>query len=186
RSNSPRRDYAMKRLFVLLAALAATSAALAGNAFAGGTGSVSCTDASLAGKTITSNVTVPASAPCDLSWADVQGNVTVNGSLVTFGITHFAKNVSVQPGGSFAAANWGVTIDGNLSFLNPGTYSYNGFWGDYSTNEVKGNLSYTITSDTAYPQYQSPLLYFGGGVKVDGKFNYSDHGTGFLGNIDMV
>jgi hypothetical protein len=29
-------------------------------------------------------------------------------------------------------------------------------------------LTHSITSDTVYPPYQSPLLYFGGGTKVDG------------------
>jgi hypothetical protein len=148
------------------------------------TGSTTCTDSSnLQGQTINSNVTIPAGATCNLSWSDIKGNVTVNGRLVTYGITHFEKNISVN-GGSFAAANWGVTIDGNLSFLNPAVYSYNGFWGDYSPNVVKGNLSYTITSDTVYPDYQSPLLYFGGGVTVNGNFNYSDQGSGFPGHLD--
>jgi hypothetical protein len=155
---------------VAAAALAAPAASLA----AGG-GSTTCTDNSLAGKTITSNVTVPAGARCDLSWADVQGNVTVQGNLVTFGITHFAKNVAVMPGGSFAAANWGVTIDGNMSITDPAANSGNGFWGDYSPNTVKGNLNYTITptAAAAYPQYQWPYLYFGGGVTVKGNVTYS-------------
>jgi hypothetical protein len=62
-----------------------------------------------------------------------------------------------MPGGSFQAANWGVTIDGNLSITDPAANSGNGFWGDYSPNLVKGNLSYTITpaAAAAYPQYQS-------------------------------
>jgi len=148
------------------------------------TGSTTCTDSSdLQGKVIPGNVTVPAGATCNLSWSDIKGNVAVNGRLVTYGQTHFEKNVGVT-GGSFAAANWGVTIDGNLSFLNPAVYSYNGFWGDYSPNVVKGNLTYTITSDTVYPDYQSPLLYFGGGTTVNGSFNYSDQGSGFAGHLD--
>jgi len=174
----------MKRLIALLAVLAATSAIVAGSALAGG-GSVTCTDNNMAGKTINSNVTVPAGANCDLSWSTVNGNVSVAGKLTTFGITHFTKNVSVV-GGSFAAANWGVTIDGNLSFLNPAVYSYNGFWGNQggTSNLVKGNLTYSITSDTVYPDYQSPLLYFGGGTTVNGNFTYSDLGTGFPGHLD--
>jgi hypothetical protein len=138
----------------------------------------------MSNQTISTNVNVPAGATCKLSGSDVKGNVSVQGTLVTFGTTTFEKNVSVT-GGSFAAANWGVTIDGNLSFVNPAAYSYNGFWGNYSANEVKGNLSYAIESSTAYPCYQSPLLYFGGGTKVDGNFNYSDQGTGFAGHLDQ-
>ena len=153
---------------------------------AGGTGSTTCTDNSLAGKTITTNVTVPAGAHCDLSWADIQGNVSVSGGLTTFGVTHFEGNVTVNPGGSFAAANWGVTIDKNLSITDPATYSYNGFWGNQgrTTNLVKGNVTYTITSATQYPDYQSPLLYFGGGTTVGKNFIYSDRGTGFKGHLD--
>jgi hypothetical protein len=149
-----------------------------------GGGGTTCTDNSMAGKTIATNVTVPAGARCDLSWSTIKGNVTVNGDLVTYGQTTFEKNVSVDRG-SFAAMNWDVTINGNLSFVNPATYSYNGFWGDYSPNVVKGNLTYTITSDTVYPDYQSPLLYFGGGTRVNGNFTYSDLGTGFAGHLDQ-
>jgi hypothetical protein len=176
----------MKRLFALLAGpvLAASVWAVAAPpAGAAATGSTTCTS-KMQGVTIWTNVNVPAGATCDLSWSDVKGNVSVQGTLVTYGTTTFEKNVSVT-GGSFAAANWGVTINGNLSFVNPAVYSYNGFWGNYSANEVKGNLSYTIDSSTVYPCYQSPLLYFGGGTKVDGNFNYSDQGTGFAGHLDQ-
>jgi hypothetical protein len=166
----------MKRISIIAAVLGAIILAFTGVAIAApATGSTTCTDNSLASKTITSNVTVPAGARCDLSWADVQGNVTVNGTLVTYGITHFAKNVQVNAGGSFAAANWGVTIDGNLSITDPAANSGNGFWGDYSPNLVKGNLNYTITptAAAAYPQYQWPYLYFGGPTEVNGNVTYS-------------
>jgi hypothetical protein len=175
----------MRKLFMgiaVVAMFAVPSVAMAAPA----TGSTTCTDSSdLQGKVINSNVTVPAGATCNLSWSDIKGNVAVNGSLVTYGQTHFEKNVSIN-GGSFAAMNWGVTIDGNLSFLNPAVYSYNGFWGNQggTSNLVKGNLTYTITSDTVYPDYQSPLLYFGGGTTVNGTFNYSDQGSGFPGHLD--
>ena len=164
-----------KRVIPVLVAAAALVVPAASMAAPGATGSTACTDNSLAGTTIKTNVTVPAGARCDLSWADVQGNVSVNGSLVTYGITHFAKNVAVNPGGSFAAANWGVTIDGNLSITDPAANSGNGFWGDYSGNMVKGNLSYTITptAAAAYPEYQWPYLYFGGPTAVNGSVTYS-------------
>jgi hypothetical protein len=175
----------MKRI-ALVAALLGAIFAFAGNAMAAGGGSYTCTDSSKAGQTINSNVTVPAGANCDLSWSTVNGNVSVAGSLTTYGITTFNGNVSVT-GGSFAAANWGVTINGNLSFTNPATYSYNGFWGNQggTSNLVTGNLTYTITNAVAYPDYQSPLLYFGGGTRVNGSFNYTDQGTGFKGHLDQ-
>jgi hypothetical protein len=168
----------MRRIILAAVVAAASLMVPAASMAAGATGSTSCTG-DMSGQTIATNVTVPSGARCDLSWSDIKGNVSVAGSLVTFGKTHFERNVSVV-GGSFAASNWGVTIDGNLSFLNPAVYSYNGFWGNYSPNEVKGNLNYTITSDTTYPQYQSPLLYFGGGTQVDGSFTYSTGGVGHL------
>src|SRR5262249_21728977 len=84
-------------VFVPAAAVSVPAVSLAAPA----PGSTICTDNSLAGQKVTTNVTVPAGARCDLSWADVQGNVAVSGDLVTFGQTHFAKNVSVT-GGSFA------------------------------------------------------------------------------------
>jgi hypothetical protein len=171
---------------ILAVPVVATLAALAVPSLASAAAPTTCTDNSLAGTTINNAVFVPAGATCDLSWANVATgyNVTVSGNLVTYGKTHFGKNVIVNPGGSFAASNWGDTIDGNLSITDPATYSYNGFWGNYSPNVVHGNVDYKITSAMAYPMYQSPLLYFGGGVQVDGNFSYSDLGTGFPGHLD--
>jgi hypothetical protein len=165
----------MKRISIIAALLGALVFAGVAAAAPSPGGSTTCTDNSLAGKTITTNVTVPAGARCDLSWSEVQGNVNVNGNLVTYGITHFAKNVNVMPGGSFAAANWGVTIDQNLNITDPGANSGNGFWGDYSPNLVRGTVNYTITPDAAaaYPQYQWPYLYFGGPTTVSKGVNYS-------------
>jgi hypothetical protein len=87
--------------------------------------------------------------------------VTAAGDLVTYGWTHFEKNVTITAGGTFADINNGwVTIDGNLSITDPAANSGNGFWGDQngSSSLVKGNLSYTITPEAAaaYPQYQWP------------------------------
>jgi hypothetical protein len=171
--------------------VAATAiAALAVPSLASAAAPINCTDGSWQGKTITTSVNVPAGATCDLSWADVTtgNNVTVNGHLRSYGQTHFGKNVTINQGGSFDAGNWGIVIDGNLAFTNPATYSYNGFFSlnhpDWDYSVVHGNIDYKITSAMAYPDYQSPLLYFGGGVKVDGNFSYSDQGTGFPGHLD--
>jgi hypothetical protein len=180
------KDHVMRKIIpalVAIAALAVPATSLASNP---GNGSVKCTDSSLAGTTINSNVTVPAGAHCDLSWADVKGNVSISGDVTNYGATHYEGNVTVNPGGSFAAANWGITIDKSLTITDPRTYSYNGFWGNQggTTNEIKGDVTYTITSAANYPNYQSPLLYFGGGTKVDGNFTYSDQGVGFPGHLD--
>jgi hypothetical protein len=161
----------------------AASAAANPNANPATTGTTTCTTDGLSPSVITTNLNVPAGATCRLYGNEVKGNVSVQGSLVAFGAT-FDRNVSVT-GGSFAGVNWGVTIKGNLSFVDPATNSYNGFWGNYSPNTVDGNLSYVIDNSTAYPCYQSPLLYFGGGTTVNGSFNYSDQGTGFAGHLDQ-
>jgi hypothetical protein len=103
------------------------------------------------------------------------GQANVSGNLYTFGQVHFHDKLIVSAGGSFAASNWGVTIDGNVSITDPAANSGNGFWGDYSQNRVGGNLSYTITptAAAAYPQYQWPYLYFGGPTTVAGNVTYS-------------
>jgi hypothetical protein len=165
--------------------LGTTAASAAANPNAGTTGMTTCTTDGLGPSVITTNLNVPAGATCRLYGNEVKGNVSVQGSLVAFGAT-FDRNVSVT-GGSFAGVNNGVTIKGNLSFVDPATYSYNGFWGNQggTTNTVDGNMSYVIDSSTAYPCYQSPLLYFGGGTTVNGSFNYSDQGTGFAGHLDQ-
>jgi hypothetical protein len=130
---------------------------------------------SIPDQTITGNLIVPAGATCRVGWINVQGNASVSGNLNTFGQTHFYNNVDVQAGGSFAASNWGVTIDRNLTITDPAANSGNGFWGDYSPNIVKGAINYTIdsTAAAAYPQYQWPYLYFGGPTKVTGNVKYS-------------
>jgi hypothetical protein len=174
----------MRKLILAVPVVAALAALAVPTLASAATGNVTCTNGSLAGTDVAANITVPAGAHCDLSWATVEKNVEVYGSLTTFGKTHFEGNVTVHPGGSFAASNWGVTIDKNLQITDPAAGSYNGFWGDYSANEVKGNVTYTIDSNTAYPQFNSPLLYFGGGVTVDKDFTYTDQGTGFTGHLD--
>ena len=163
--------------------LGTTAASAAANPNAATTGATTCAG-DLSQTVIATNLNVPAGATCRLFANEVKGNVTVQGSLYTFGAITFDRNVSVT-GGEFKGSNWGVTVNGNLSFIDPAPNSQNGFFGNYSPNEVKGNMSYVIDSSTAYPCYQSPLLYFGGGTKVDGSFNYSDYGTGFAGHLDQ-
>lgn len=132
---------------------------------------------------VTTNLDVPSGAVCVLSGNEVKGNVSVEGSLTAWG-GHFDKNVTVT-GGEFAGKNNSVQIDGNLTILDPAADSYNGFWVNQgTTNLVKGNMSYTIDSTTAYPMYHSPLLHFEG-TTVQGHFNYSDQGTGWTGHFDQ-
>jgi hypothetical protein len=113
--------------------------------------------------------------------------VAVSGTLQTWAPVTFDKNVTVNPGGHFKASNWGITINGNLQITDPAANSDNGFWGNQggTANEVKGNVSYTITPAANYQMYQAPYLYFGGGTKVDGSVTYVDNGSGFHGGFDQ-
>jgi hypothetical protein len=162
------------------------AAALAIPAAASAAGNTVC-DHNIGSVALNSNVTVPAGTTCSLS-GSINGNVTVNGELKMFG-GHVTGNVTVNRGGSFSGINWPVTIDKNLTITDPAANSASGFWGDYSYDEtghivsrpdlhlnvVKGNITYTITPEAAaaYPDYQWPSLYFGGGAKVNGSYNYS-------------
>jgi hypothetical protein len=167
----------MKKRIALVAALLGAIFAFAGNAMAAPT-PVYCSDSNLQGTTINKQVVVPANTTCDLSGATVNGGVTVYGTLWTHYMTTFNGNVNVMPNGQFYAVNWGDTINGSLSFTDPATYSYNGFFGNYSPTLITGQLNYTITNATNYPPSQAPMLYFGGGVTVNGNFTFSDQGQG--------
>jgi hypothetical protein len=156
----------MKRLLVLLAALAVTSTVVATSAFAGGTGSTTCSG-DLGGQKITGNLVVPAGTVCGM-WGEVTGNVTVQGVLKSFGAT-FDKNVTVD-GGAFKSLNWGTTIKGNLTInnsagdTNPNDTNANGFFAPYSPSHIFGNFTYTGNS--------APL-YVGESTTVDGNFTFN-------------
>jgi hypothetical protein len=184
----------MKRLFVLLAALAAISAIGASSAFAAGGDNLTCTkDMGSTWQTVAGNLNVPAGATCNF-WGSVGKNVTVDGNLKFSGSV--ANNVTVDPtghmkafgswfgrdvnvtGGQFQSANSGSTIVGSLTITgsqgNPGAGDMNGIWSEYSDTHIRGDLNYT---GNAIP------LYFQGGYDqndghqfktiVDGNLNYS-------------
>jgi hypothetical protein len=184
---------------ILIAAMMAAAVSLAVPALSSAAvGNVKCDGNPGLSGTVTSNVTVQPGAVCVLYGADLQKNIDVYGTLKTFGQIHFEGNVNVHPGGSFAASNWPVTIDKDLSITDPAANSQNGFWGDYQydsdsgrifersdlhLNVVRGSINYTIDANANYPMYQSPLMYFGGGVTA-GSFTYLDQGVGFPGHLD--
>jgi hypothetical protein len=160
----------LKRLFVLLAALAALSAVIAGSAFAGG-GTTTCTGGQITGP-INNNLDIPAGARCFVGYpTEVKGNVTVEGSLISFGAT-FDKNVTVT-GGTFKAENGGTTILGNLTITGSagdptdprGDFPGNGLWGvqppDGPLNaiNISGNVTYTGNSA---PFYVGNQVFVGG------------------------
>jgi hypothetical protein len=178
----------MKRIALLGAVLGATILALAGSALAApGTGATPCPNATLGhssfpdGTVIPGTLTVAAGVDCRLGWVEVTGPTNVAGNLLTFGPVHFHSGVTVTPGGSFVASNYGVTIDGNLSITDPAANSNNGFFGNQPINgvptysTVNGNVTYTVSpaAAAAYPQYQWPALYTGYRTVVTKNVNYS-------------
>ena len=104
----------MKRLIVLLAALAAVSAVIAGSALAGGGNTVATCNAgnnyTLTGSS--SNLDIPAGTFCYLV-GEYQGNVSVEGYAAPAGAT-FDKNVNVT-GGTITTVDHGAHILGNLN-----------------------------------------------------------------------
>jgi len=152
----------MKRLFVLLAALAATSAVVAGSAFAAPPSypNLTCTSDMSQGWQHVNNLTVPAGTSCHF-WGYVDGALTVNGTLgidgIVFGNTSVGAtghlhvwhstltgNVSVV-GGSIQFDNGPSYVGGNLSISysngdNSGGSNMNGFW---QQTTIAGNFSYT-------------------------------------------
>jgi hypothetical protein len=147
-----------KRLFVLLAALAAMAAIVAGSALASnpGGGTTTCNSDWTNTKgwvTVPNNLDVPAGTTCKFS-GEVKGNVTVEGDLRAFGAT-FDNQVSVN-GGQYQSANYGSWIHGNLSITNSqgnyGAGDQNGFWNEYADTHVDGNVTLTGNQIPLYIQ----------------------------------
>jgi hypothetical protein len=159
---------------LIMTAVAVASLAVPAASMATGGGNVNCTNGS--NQTINANVTVSAGQTCRFS-GTINGNLTVNGTMLMQG-GEVTGNVTVNPGGLFQGYNYGVTIDKNLTITNPASESpiggSNGFYGSQggTTNQVKGNVSFTLNSGV-YAPYTWPALYFGGGTTVGGVVNYS-------------
>jgi hypothetical protein len=111
------------------------------------------------------------------------GNILVQGDLFVSAAT-INGNVTVANGGHIEFDNYGSTVNGNLTIVDPAANSQSGFWADLggTSSLVTGNVTYTIDSNASYPQYQSPLLYLYN-VHVNGNLDYSDFGPGFTGHL---
>jgi hypothetical protein len=124
------------------------------------------------GGPINGNLDVPAGATCVLHWADVSGNVTVEGTLISW-TSHYQKQVIVTGVVGFLNG-WSnnSAIEGNLILTATGAQA-SGFWPALpgQTNIVRGNL--IITGSTA-PVYL-------GGVVVGGNVNIDDN----TGRVDV-
>ena len=99
--------------------------------------------------TVTSNLDVPAGATCRLFGVEVHGNVTVEGTLVSFS-AKFDKNVSVI-GGTIAIVNGNgedSALLGNLTIT--GSTLPGGIFCPNSTNVIGGNLTVAGNSGGFY------------------------------------
>lgn len=157
----------MKRVFVVLAVLAAASSVFASSAFAGGGNTVASCNAStgyfLNGSSVSGNLDIPAGTFCYLT-GEFKGVVTVEGFAAPWGAT-FDKNVIVN-GGWLAATGPGAHFTGNLNISgsNYGMSGVNALFADYAPITIDGNLNYTGNSVP---------LQVTGPVTVKGTFNYS-------------
>jgi hypothetical protein len=156
-----------KRLFVLLAALAAVSAVVAGTSSAAPK-PYSCTDSTDPGTrpylTVNGAMDVPAGTYCKFI-GHVTGNVTVEGTLKVFGST-FDGNVTVT-GGHFQAANYGSTIKSNLNISGSDNSDQNGIWTPYSDTHINGNINYDSNAGSLY--FEGPYqTLIGGKINLTG------------------
>ncbi len=168
----------MKRLFVLLAALAALSTVIAASALAGGGNAVPTCNAAnnYTVNGSSSNLDIPAGTFCYLV-GEFQGNVTVEGYASPAGAT-FDKNVIVS-GGTISTVNHGADIKGNLNISgshgDPVAGLANILKAEYNDVTIEGNLNYTGNF--------VPLIIQGPyNVNVKGTFNYSGNTTPWAGS----
>lgn len=161
----------MKRLFVLLAAFAAITAVVAGNAFAGG-GSTTC-NTTYTDQTISSNLDVPAGAVCTITHGEVTGNVTVEGQLNVYGSmgsggapVKFDKNVTVN-GGTINVGNGGINVAQNLTIQN--SAGQNIINTESGASHIGQNLVFTNNTGSLFVGY--------GPAYVSGNFNWANNTT---------
>lgn len=124
----------MKKVTILFAVLICLSLPMfAANP---GGGSIECTGIYTGPNPIASNLHVPAGATCQLNWIDVQGNVTVDGNLISTS-SKFDMNVTVTGTIVFQNNYQTPLIGKNLTISNSSGQS--GIYGD--TTVINGNVS---------------------------------------------
>jgi hypothetical protein len=159
----------MKRLFVLLAALAAVSAVVAGAGSAAPT-PTPCTYSGDPGylpyQTVNGAMVVPAGQTCKFI-GHVTGSVTVEkGALLKIFGSTIDGNVYVN-GGHFQAANYGSTIRGSLNISGSDNSDMNGIWTPYSDTHINGNINYDHNAGSLY--FEGPFqTLIGGSLNVTG------------------
>jgi len=133
-----------------------------------GGGSKECANITISGM-IPSNLHVPAGATCTLNWAEVVGNASVDGTLISIS-SKFDMNVNVAGTVSFIN-NYQIPLIGkSLSITNSSGNS--GIFGD--TTEIKGSVFVSGLHDGGSFSFSSNTTV-DGGVSI----------TGNLGSVDI-
>jgi hypothetical protein len=128
----------MKNVIISCAVLFCSAAA---PMFAAG-GITTCTAKMPDGVLIQNNLHVPAGASCQLNWAEVMGNVTVEGTLISFS-SQYDKNIDVTGAGAISIANGysARPIKGNLKISGSGQSGI--YPANDGNNVVLGNIIVT-------------------------------------------
>jgi hypothetical protein len=119
------------------------------------------------------NLDVPAGKVCTLAGTEVFGNVTVEGTLISYS-THFRKNVTVTGNGIIQIFNGNgaaSAIEGNLNISSTGgswSTLYNAIYCPNISNIIRGNLNVT---DSSTP-------FFSCSAAVDGAANFTGNTGG--------
>jgi hypothetical protein len=123
--------------------------------------------------TVTDNLDVPAGGVCTLAGTEVFGNVTVEGTLISYS-AHFRKNVTVTGNGIIQIYNGtgaNSAIEGNLNISSTGgswNTMYNAIYCPNASNIIRGNLSVTNSSTP----------FFSCSAAVDGAANFTGNTGG--------
>jgi hypothetical protein len=173
----------MKKLIVLLAALAATSAIAAGSAIAApATKCVGDMSAATGWSEVNGNLTVDPGTSCTFH-GHVTGTLTVNGSMMMDG-SWIDGNTSVSSTGHLKVSNThfagNVGVDGgSLKFIN--TPSWIGMKAWDTTSTTTKNLSITNSTGDIDPN-DTNMNGFWAPVYISGNFSYTNNYVPLFGN----
>jgi hypothetical protein len=138
--------------------------------FAGnpGNGSTECSNTTISNKIIQSNLHVPAGATCTLQWAEVGGNTSVDGTLISIS-SKFDGNVNVAGTVSFINNYQSPLIGKSLSITNSSGNS--GIFGD--TTVINGSVTVSGLHDGGSFSFSSNTTVVGG-VSITGNSGWVD------------
>jgi hypothetical protein len=152
----------MKNLTMLFAVLLCLVAVPMFAANPGG-GNMECNNITLSSTTVASNLHVPAGAVCTMYWVEVQGNVTVEGTLISFS-SKFDMNVTVTGAVSFINNYQKPLIGKNLSITNSSGQS--GIYSSDSYPVINGNVSISGLQPGGWFTFSAGSTTVNGGISV--------------------